>query len=217
MEKRQIEHRLCVILIPLLFLLAPQMIRERVFAFEWSSGNVPTQSREWKPAKFRTLLMGKSKRSDMLRLLGKPIWSGRPMGELKNDPNPEVWNDYEGGGEFPGKLSVVLKKRTGVIVSIYLYPAKLTKEDAIKHFGNEYVETRYDYDSCLGNGESAPLYESANGKLRFIEYRSFGIAIALDDDLNRVRDISYLSGPIGAVAPKCKRSRLNASGEARKL
>lgn len=204
MEKRSNVFRLWIVLTLLLTSLS--LVRGHVSELEQSSNNVPTQERGWRPAKFHTLVMGRSKRTDMLRLLGKPIWSGRPMGEPENDPTPEVWNDYDGGGEFPGKLSVVFRKRTGVIVSIYLYPAKLSKNEAIKHFGNDYVETSYDYDDCLGNEESAPLYESPNGKVRFIEYRTRGIALGLDDDPSKVRDISYLSGPLGAAASKCKRS-----------
>ena len=206
MLKQSNLFRLCIVLTLLLMSLA--LVRGPVFELERPSLKVTVQKDGWKPAKFRTLVMGRSKRTDMLRLLGRPIWSGRPISEPENDANPEVWNDYDSGGEFPGKLSVVLKKRTGVIVSIYLYPTKLTKDEAIKHFGNDYAETRYDYDSCLGNEESAPLYESPNGKIRFVEYRSRGIAIGLDDDLSRVRDISYLSGPVGAVASKCKRPGL---------
>lgn len=215
MKNRANFFRLCIVL-TVLFLTGLASVRGYVCELEQSSGNVPTQKRGWKPAKFRTLVMGRSKRSDMLRLLGKPVWSGRPMGEPENDPNPEVWNDYDGGGEFPGKLSVVFRRRTGVIVSIYLYPAKLSKNEAIKHFGNDYVETRYDYDNCLGDEESAPMYESPNGQVRFIEYRSRGIALLIDDDLSKVRDISYLSGPMGAPASKCKRSSFDGSGEAKK-
>lgn len=214
MEKRSNVFRSCVVL-TWLFIIGLPLVRGHVCELEQSSGNVTTQKRRWKPARFRTLMMGWSKRADMLRLLGKPIWSGRPMGEPENDSNPEVWNDYDGGGEFPGKLSVVFRKRTGVIVSIYLYPAKLSKNEAIKHFGNDYVETRYEYDNCLGDEEASPMYESPNGKIRFIEYRSRGIAIGLDDDLSRVRDMSYLSGSLGAPASKCKRSRLEGSGAVR--
>lgn len=99
----------------------------------------------------------------------------------------------------------MFRKRTGVIVSVYLSPEQLSRDEAIRHFGNDYVETRYDFDSCLGNEESGPMYESPNGQIRFIEYRSRGIAIGLDDDLSRVREIGYLSGPMGAATSKCKR------------
>jgi hypothetical protein len=194
---------LCIV--PTLLLTGLPLVRGHVFELGQSSNNVTTQKRGWKPARFRTLVMGRSKQRDMLRLLGKPIWSGRPMGEPENDPNPEIWNDYDGGGEFPGKLSVVFRKRTGVIVSVYLSPEQLSRDEAIRHFGNDYVETRYDFDSCLGNEESGPMYESPNGQIRFIEYRSRGIAIGLDDDLSRVREIGYLSGPMGAATSKCKR------------
>lgn len=139
----------------------------------------------------------------MLKILGKPNWSGAPGDQPKDDPNPEIWNEYETGGDFPGKLTVVVDKRGGIIQRIDLYPQELSEEQAIKHFGEGYVTTRYDFDECLSDGESAPMYESPNGQLVTIEYRSRGIAIALNYQ-GKVNHINYVSKPIGALSSKCK-------------
>ena len=73
----------------------------------------------------------------------------------------------------------------------------------MKHFGSDYMLTKYDFDKCLGDEESAPVYESANGPLLEIEYRHRGIAISVTEN-GKVNTISYVSKPIGTAASKCK-------------
>ncbi len=158
--------------------------------------------REWRAATYRGLTVGKSTSADILRVFGKAHWSGPPGDQPKDDPNPEVWNEYEGGGAFPGKLTVVVDKRSGIIQRIDLYPEDLTKEQAIKYFGDDYITTRYDFDECLSDGESAPLYESPNGEFISIEYRGRGIAIAVNYQ-GKVNHINYVCKPIGALSSKC--------------
>jgi hypothetical protein len=57
--------------------------------------------------------------------------------------------EYESGGEFPGKLTVILDERSGVTSGIDLYPENLSRDEAIKHFGNDYIIARYDFDQCF--------------------------------------------------------------------
>ena len=128
-------------------------------------------AREWRAATFRGLTVGKATSADMLRVFGEPHWSGPPGNQAKDDPDPEVWNDFEQGGDFPGKLTFVVDKRSGIIQRIDLYPEAISEEQAIKYFGNDYIVTRYAHDDCLGNGESAPVYESPDGPILDIEYR----------------------------------------------
>ena len=109
---------------------------------------------------------------------------------------------YDSGGEFAGELTVVIDKRTNVILGINLNPESLSKDEAVKHFGPDYVLTRYNFDECLGDEESAPLYESANGPLREVEYRNRGIALSVNED-GKVNTISYVSKPIGRRESRC--------------
>lgn len=159
----------------------------------------------WRPATYRGLTVGKSKRADMLRVLGQPKWSRSHETEDDPEARGEVWNHYERGGEFPGAMSVVLDGRSGVIKRIEFYPEKLTKEQAVAHFGPGYVVTRYDFDPCPEDEDSEPIYESPNGPLVSVEYRSRGIAISVGyKDL--VTKISYVGGPLGEAGPKCKKT-----------
>jgi hypothetical protein len=161
---------------------------------------------DWRPGAYRGLKMGKSSRADVLRVLGEPKRVDTPADQPPNDLHSEVWYVYDGGGEFPGELTVVIDKRTDVLLGIDLSPDNLAKEDAVKHFGPDYILTRYDFDECLGNEESAPLYESPNGSLLEVEYRQRGIAISLDDD-GKVNTISYVSKPIGSQQSRCHPNR----------
>jgi len=129
-----------------------------------------------------------------------------PEGENPNDPNREVWYVYNGAAEFLGTLTVVIQNRTGVVLRIDIAPEALSKAEAIKHFGPDYILTRYDFDQCLGDEESAPIYESPTGSLMEIEYRHRGIAIQVNDT-EKVNTISFVSKPLGAVESKCKPSK----------
>ena len=156
-------------------------------------------NRTWQRAIYRGLTMGKSKVADMRRIFGKPTRVER-FDEDKS--NPEVWYHYDGVWEFPGTLRFIVDKGR-IIRRVDLLPTQLTKEDAIKHFGPDYMETRYDFDLCLGNEEAAPLFESLTGAVINIEYRKRGIALAVNAYGN-IDTISFVSGPVGAESSKCK-------------
>lgn len=165
--------------------------------------------RRWSPATFRGLTMGKSRRADMLRVLGKPKWSRITPGEKGEEPDSEVWNNYELAGEVPGQVNVVVDERSGVIKTIILYPKKISKQQAIAHFGRDYIITTYDFDPCEEDEDSEPIYESPKGPLEFVEYRSKGIAISIGYG-DSVTKISYVAGPIGSTQPRCKQSEAQA-------
>ena len=139
----------------------------------------------------------------MLRVLGKPRWSRTSPGEADNESHQEVWNNYDRVGEFPGITNVVVDRRRGIITKIEFYPERLSKEEALAHFGRGYIITRYDFDRCGGDEESEPIYESPYGPLVSVEYRSRGIAISVGDK-DMVTKIRYVSEPIGNAKPRCK-------------
>ena len=161
-----------------------------------TSGN----SRTWHAATFRGLTMGKSTLAEMRRVLGAPKRS-----EAFNDGKSysEVWYYYESMSEYPGTLRVVVDKTKNIVRAVDVLPEDLSKEEAIKDFGQDYVVTRYDFDSCLGDEEAAPLFESPSGAVVFIEYRQRGIAIAVNGN-DKVNEIRYVREPIGSTTSKCK-------------
>jgi hypothetical protein len=162
---------------------------------------VRVPNRVWRAATYRGLTIGKSRRADMLGVFGKPKWTRAPKREGEDESDQEVWSSFERVGEFPGQTNV-LSDRRGVIERIDFYPDKLSKEQAIAHFGTDYIVTRYAFEACLGDEDSDHIYESQNGPLLSVEYRSRGIAISIGyRDL--VTKISYVGGPIGSAKSKC--------------
>jgi hypothetical protein len=157
-------------------------------------------NRQWRPATFRGVTVGKSKVSTMLRSWGPPKWSR--TSKRDEDERQVTWTNYEKAGEFAGPTTVVSDTRTGVVTRINFYPDRLTREQAIAHFGKGYVVTRYAFDSCNNEEDSEPIYESPNGPLINVEYRARGIAISVGNN-DMVTKISYVSGPIGSTRSRC--------------
>lgn len=163
--------------------------------------SVRQSGRLWHPATFHQMTVGKSKRVDMLRVLGQPKWSRTTPGE--GEEHGTTWNNYERVGEFPGPTNVATDSRTGIITRIDFYPQRLSKQEAIKHFGPNYLITKYAFDPCPGDEDEESIYESPNGPLVNVEYRARGIAIAVGYN-DMVTKISYVGGPIGSAKARCK-------------
>jgi hypothetical protein len=174
-----------------------------ILSLTWLGALVPAPQtgQKWHPATYRGVTLGKSKLSDVLRAWGKPKWSRTSRHEA-DEETQVTWTNYERVGEFPGSTTVVSDAKSGVVSRINFYPDRLTKEQAIAHFGSHYIVTRYAFDSCLDDEDSEPIYESPNGPLTSVEYRARGIAISVGyKDL--VTRISYVSEPIGSVKSRC--------------
>jgi hypothetical protein len=165
----------------------------------------PHNKQVWRAGIYLGLTIGKSNRLDVLRILGEPKQLEKPSDQTVVEENPQVWYVYDSTAKFAGDLIVVIDERTNIVLRIDLNPHNLTKEDAVKHFGSDFILTRYAFDDCLGNEESAPLFESASGPVLEVEYRHRGIALSLTED-GKVDTISYLSKPIGTPKSRCKSS-----------
>jgi len=90
---------------------------------------------QWRAATYRGITVGKSKLADMVRKWGRPKWSRTSRLEAEEDARQVTWTNYERVGEFPGPTTVVSDTHSGVITRINFYPDRLTKEQAIAHFG----------------------------------------------------------------------------------
>src|SRR5437868_1540440 len=87
-----------------------------------TGANDAQNDRKWRAGTYLSLTMGRSTQADVLRVLGKPQRVDTPADQRPRDPNPEIWYVYSSGGEFPGELTVVIDKKTGVVLAIDLYP-----------------------------------------------------------------------------------------------
>lgn len=157
-------------------------------------------NQEWRAASFRGLKIGTSTRADMLRIFGTPK-SVEAYDEGALSDGTQYY--YDADNDIPGEICIAIDSNSSMIRYIELRPNDLSKDQIIKLLGDSYIVTKYDFDDCLGDGESSPLYESPTGSVTRIEYRSRGIAVAVDES-NKVQFISYVGEPIGASSSKCK-------------
>jgi hypothetical protein len=151
-------------------------------------------SKSWSAASYRGLVMGKSTRADVYKVLGKPKFVGR-----EQDTGIPIMT-YEVTDPMPGILVVYVEKEQ--LNGMTLSPKKrLTKNEIIRLFGSDYIVVRYDSDECLSEGGSAPIYESPNGYIQHMEYRGLGLAINIHDD--QPDAIIYTYGPFGPPHSIC--------------
>lgn len=164
------------------------------------------KNRGWRAATYRGFTIGKSTRADMLRILGKPRLSV-PSAD-QEPPYPIIWNDYGMiAGELSGRLAVEVDSRNNRIVGISISPDNMSKEAAIKYFGNDYVAM--DYEFCKGmpiDSTVGPVYENPkSGNISYIEYRSRGVAIHLDYR-GMVNAVYFVDEPMGLASERdCKK------------
>jgi hypothetical protein len=134
--------------------------------------------------------MGKSTRAEVIKALGKPIWNGKEEG------TGVPMMSYEVNDPLPGTLFVYTTK--GILEEMKLsLKKKINQNDIIHLFGSNYIFVRYDTDECLGDAESVPIYQSTNGPIKTMQYRSLGVVADYDynedDTVYAIRYIYKLS------------------------
>ena len=163
------------------------------------------RNQQWRPGNYRSLVVGKSTQGDMFRLLGSPE-RVEVFGTPK-DVNQEIWNIYQTQTAPAGALTVAVEKRTGTIVEIILAPENLSREEALRIFGDDYITTRYDICPGFEEKDDAPIYESPQGAAKYVEYRGRGIALVVNYR-DQVDNILYVSKPVGLTSQRQCRNRI---------
>lgn len=165
----------------------------------------PLRSRHepWKPGTYSGFTVGACTKDDILKRLGPPVSVEEAPDEPARSPDPQEWLHYAlHDPPLSGEIVYVIGRKTTRLERIDIYPANLSKSRLIAHFGSGFTITHYDFDKCLGDEESAPLYEAKNGPLEFVEYRGKGIA-ALVNYQQRVQHVSFVAKPLGAPISQC--------------
>ena len=149
----------------------------------------------FRPAEFQGLRLGQATIADAIERLGEPV------GPFL-DGTGTTWLHYKDVGRVPGKVEVMADSETGVIGGVTVYATNLSMTEARDLFGPGYEVKRYAFDDCLGDAESAPVYESVDGNLEYTVYKELGIAIR--DSGGSSLSIGYLSQPPGAKESQCE-------------
>jgi hypothetical protein len=184
-KSRRVTNQLCATV--LLFVLA--------FGVGLKGQSHKGIPRTWMPATYKGLVMGKSTRQEVLRVLGKPEWVGR-----ESDTGVATM-EFPVSDPVPGKLAVHFPH--GEIVNdMTLYPvSRLTDKDILALLGSDYLTVRYATDDCLGDALTAPLYESPDGYIKHLENRSRGLALAFY--AHGVEAIHFVHEPFGPTSSRC--------------
>lgn len=183
----------------------PQLIGDRGWSVAHRSAAGYKRNQKWRPGNYRGLVVGRSTQGDMFRLLGKPE-RVEGFGNRK-DINQEIWYTYQIQTAPSGVLTVAVNKRTRTIIQLFLSPDNLSKDEAIRIFGNEYITTRYDFCPGFEDKDVAPIYESPQGEAVYIEYRPRGIALSINYR-DQVDNILFVSKPIGLTSQRQCRKRI---------
>jgi hypothetical protein len=146
------------------------------------------------PASYFGVRIGKATIADVTKRFGTAT-------DTYQDNYGITWLYYRDIGPVPGKVEVQADSKSKVIRIITISPERLSLENAKKVFGSDFKVVRYAPDTCLDFGGDGPIYESANGPLEFIEYRSIGVV--LERDAGRVIRIEYRSEAPGPKESQC--------------
>ncbi len=159
---------------------------------------------QWKPAVFKGIKVGVDSREFALKAFGKPIWSGEP--EDQNKQNPEIWDNFNNVDDFHKSITVMSSIKDGKILMIESHQKNITLDDVIRLLGDDYKKTSYSIIVCdKTKPESDELIESfSDSDLNFIEYRNQGIVLLMDSSQKTVHDIQHSSNPIVTTKTPCK-------------
>lgn len=165
----------------------------------------------WRPATYLGIELGTSGIDELIKELGSPS----AMSDLNSVGNDRDLRYVFDRAEFPssGQLAVWVDKRTKVIHTMEFAVESLKRKDLNSLFGSQFQITKYAPDSCVKtNFDASAIYESNEGELSYIEYRSKGIAVVVDESVgpsrnlgeDRVTLILYLSKPLGPATSQCR-------------
>lgn len=162
-------------------------------------GTPAAQKRKWRIPTYGGLTLGKSRKADVERTLGRPEWSGPPEDEYDNPIESMLSYSYENVGGFQGRTVIWMKARSGVVTDILLYPSSerpLTLKELVSKEGRDYIER----DAALGPCPTAKEIRKLKGREEgrgecqypiFLVYPEKGMIVLFDDKEN-VQEISYM-------------------------
>jgi hypothetical protein len=172
--------------------------------------------RQWKAGTYHGITVGKSTATELFQKWGKPKVIGHWDWDNPKNPKFRLYH-FDSQEELSGGIMVNVEMKTGKVDFIELALDELTFSKAIELFGEDYIETWYKFCNCdLGDG--APVFESPDGNLRYLEYWSRGIAMGVDyrGNTKMITSIQFVDKPIGFKSargcekfPECRPKRTN--------
>jgi hypothetical protein len=158
-------------------------------------GVASAQVRKWRAPTYQGLVLGKSKKANVARTFGKPVWSGHPEDEFDHPVASLLSYEYENVGGFEGRTVVMMNRRTGVVESISLsvsYQKPLPLGKALEKYGSDYIERESALGPCPTAKEIRNFKPPAKREYPvFFVYPQKGMYISVEQG-NNVREITYM-------------------------
>ena len=183
-----------------------------VVVCEPAVSQVKREKVEWVASTIKGITPGKSKYEDVIRLFGKPDYEGEVIDCGSEDEPLETGTVIELGYhrdiEIEGVLAIIgfsVYEETRIVTSISLAFEEMTKEDAIKIYGDDYyVITNSDYNnSTTREYASLCVYKSQkrNQEIKvdgsdypiYLVYPQKGMYIQIRRN-NKVMMVEYMNG-----------------------
>jgi hypothetical protein len=142
-------------------------------------------------ARYKSLLFGKSKKADVIKLFGRPLSSGLGTDQTLYLYYRDIWL-------APGKVEFFVDPVTEIVDGMCVYPDNPTISTITSLIGPDFVITRYDMRTSerVRDGDSGIVSRNPHGEYRMIEYPKRGIVVGLRGE--RVFDVFYRGVPFGS-------------------
>lgn len=168
---------------------------------KWSKdacSGAPAQGRQFRPAEFCGMRMGISTIKEAVRKLGNPRTS------VKGEDG-SLYLSYENVGPIPGKVELLANPRSGVVHTVVQRVTAAKTADVMKLLGGGFVESRWEYATCLDQGGFAPLFRKEDGSVAILENPEKGIVLSFDGGPGFV--VEYASKPPGLPRDPCQNAK----------
>jgi hypothetical protein len=163
--------------------------------FLFCSPIVVAQNRKWHPSSYKGLKLGKSTKADVKRTFGKPAWVGHPEDEYDNPVENMIAYEYEKAGGFEGRTAIWMKRHSGVITEIILYPSDtkpLSWQKILNEFGSDYIERESSLGPCPTTKDLHRFKPSQRREYPiFFVYKQKGLYVSVNES-NNVQEIVYM-------------------------
>ena len=162
----------------------------------------PAHEDTWRPGNLKGLVVGKATREEFLKVFGTPISTSRPTVDLPEGEDSSIVDEFHYPEPFE-KLQAFFSPDTMLLTGMVLVPSKMTLDDLVAIYGNQYVVTKYKFIECLGDAGSSMVIEDREGSVTYYEYRSLGMIVSVSDADGSIRFIEFVSGPLDTGKARC--------------
>lgn len=168
---------------------------------------------KWQAAEFRTIKVGTDKREKVLKMFGKPVWTGDAPDETGlYETGTEIWDQYQNIDEMYGLVTFMSTIKDGKVFFIEAQVPSLPVEVVLQRFGDNYQRKEYVKKLCKEDDPESVVEVEGHGPYKSVYYiyPEQGIAIVTQNDVT-VYAVQYRSNPVVPDDARCPNWRVDNS------